>query len=181
MGRAVHPDFFKGRIVGSSYQLAQINIGRMMAPLDDPIMADFVANLAPINALAESSPGFVWRFMTPAGDATAERPYEDERIIINYSVWEDAESLRKYVYESGHVAFMRRRREWFERMTDAFMALWWVPAGHAPSVAEAVERLDHLRRHGPTAYAFTFREIMPPPDAGTDDVTQSIEDACPAG
>jgi hypothetical protein len=166
--------------VAHAYQLAQINIGRMMAPLDDPIMADFVANLAPINALAESSPGFVWRFQTPAGDATAERPYEDDRIIINYSVWQDAESLRKYVYESGHVAFMRRRREWFERMSDAFMALWWVPAGHQPSVAEAVERLEHLRQHGPTAYAFTFRQMMPPPDAVAGHVTPPIEDACPA-
>lgn len=170
-------------VMGTAYQLAQINIGRMVAPLDDPIMADFVANLAPINALAESSPGFVWRFQTPAGDATAERPYDDDRVIINYSVWEDAESLRRYVYESGHVAFMRRRREWFERMTDAFMALWWVPAGHQPSVAEAVERLEHLRQHGPTPYAFTFRQLMPPPDAEADDVTQprAIEDACPAG
>ena len=120
-------------------------------------MADFVANLAPINALAESSPGFVWRFMTPAGDATAERPYEDDRIIINYSVWEDAESLRRYVYESGHVAFMRRRREWFERMADAFMALWWVPAGHAAvgrgsgrtARTSSASRADALRVHVP--------------------------------
>jgi len=167
--------------MASSYHLAQINIGRMLAPIDDPIMADFVANLAPINALAEGSPGFVWRFQTPAGDATAERPYDDEWIIINYSVWEDAESLRRYVYESGHVEIMRRRREWFERMTDAFMALWWVPAGHQPTVAEAIERIDHLRRHGPTAYAFTFRDLMPPPDAAESEITRSIEDACPAG
>jgi Domain of unknown function (DUF3291) len=170
--------------VGTSYQLAQINISRMLAPIDDPIMADFVANLAPINALAEGSPGFVWRFMTPAGNATAERPYDDDRIIINFSVWEDAESLRRFVFESGHVAIMRRRREWFERLTEAVTALWWVPAGHEPSVAEAVERLDHLRRHGPTPYVFTFRNMMPPPDADaasdSDAVTRSIEDACPA-
>ena len=172
--------------MGNSYQLAQINVARMLAPIDDPIMADFVANLAPINALAESSPGFVWRFMTPAGNAVDERPYDDDRIIINYSVWEDAEALRKFVFESGHVAIMRRRREWFERLGEAVMALWWVPAGHQPSVTEAVERLDHLRRHGPTPYAFTFRHMMPAPDADADSgasgsaATQAIEDTCPA-
>jgi hypothetical protein len=177
----------------STHQLAQINIGRMLAPLDDPIMADFVANLDPINALADTSPGFAWRFQTPEGNATAERPYDDDRIIVNFSVWADAESLRQYVYQSAHAAIMRRRREWFERMTDMFIALWWVPAGHRPSIAEAVERLEHLRRHGSSPYAFTFRDIHPAPgasagasadspvDASGPRAIISIADACPAG
>ena len=166
--------------MASSYHLAQINIGRMLAPIDDPIMADFVANLAPINALAEGSPGFVWRFQTPAGDATAERPYDDDWIIINYSVWEDAESLRRYVYESGHVEIMRRRREWFEKMTDAFMALWWVPAGHKPTTEEAFAKLELLRKNGPTADAFTFRQHFPAPDAAPQGEGLGFRDECPA-
>jgi heme-degrading monooxygenase HmoA len=165
----------------SRYHLAQINIGRILAELDDPIMKGFVDNLEPINALADRSPGFVWRYQTEDGNATAERPYEDDRMLLNFSVWEDVESLRAYVYSSAHVEIMKRRREWFERMSEVFIALWWVPAGHRPTVAEAVERLDHLQRHGPSAYAFTFRELYPPPDAErTDDVPSSIEDACPA-
>jgi Domain of unknown function (DUF3291) len=104
---------------GSRYQLAQINIARMVAPLTDPVMADFVANLKPINALAEASPGFVWRFQTEQGDATAERPYDDDRIVINFSVWEDVTSLRDFVYRSAHSGFLKRRQEWFERLTDA--------------------------------------------------------------
>ena len=166
--------------MGNAYQLAQINIGRMLAPIDDPIMADFVANLAPINALAESSPGFVWRFQTPAGDATAERPYEDDRIIINYSVWEDAESLRRYVYESGHVAFMRRRREWFERFDGVYAALWWVCAGHRPSLQEAVDRIAHLEANGPTPHAFSFARPFDPDGRPVIHERATHADACPA-
>jgi hypothetical protein len=153
----------------SRYRLAQINIARLVAPLTDPIMADFVANLAPINALAEASPGFVWRFQTEQGDATAVRPYDDDRIIINFSVWDDLSSLRDFVFRSAHAAVMKRRREWFERLTDEYIALWWVLAAHRPTVAEAVARIEHLKRHGPSPEAFTFREFYPAPDnvAGT--------------
>ena len=147
------------------FQLAQINIARMREPLTDPIMADFVANLTPINALADTSPGFVWRLQTEEGDATAVRPYQDDRIIINVSVWEDLTSLRDFVYRSAHNSVMKRRREWFDRMTDAYVALWWVPLDHRPTIAEAVERMEHLKRHGPSPVAFTFQESYPTPGA----------------
>jgi Domain of unknown function (DUF3291) len=118
----------------SSYHLAQVNIARLAASLDDPIMAGFVANLEPINALADSSPGFVWRFQTEAGDATAARPYGDDRITINFSLWEDLTPLRDFVFKSGHVSVLQRRREWFNRRTDAYVALWWVLAGHRSAI-----------------------------------------------
>ena len=123
-----------------AYQLAQLNIATLNAPLDSPILADFVANLDPINALAESSPGFVWRLKTPAGDATALRPLGDD-VIVNMSVWESVEALNAFTYRGDHVQIMRRRREWFQHM-DLFMVLWWVPAGHEPDEHEAIARLD---------------------------------------
>ncbi|HMK31564.1 MAG TPA: DUF3291 domain-containing protein [Terriglobales bacterium] len=167
--------------MSSAYHLAQINIGRIVAPLDDPVMADFVANLEPINALAEASPGFVWRFQTAEGDATAVRPYQDDRILINFSVWADLASLRDFVFKSQHAEVMRRRREWFERLTDLYAALWWVPAGHQPSVAEAIGKLAYLKEHGPSPEAFTFRDLYPPPDAPATEPMIPIDDACPAG
>jgi hypothetical protein len=139
-------------------QLAQINIGRLRAPTDDPMIAEFMAALDEINALAERSPGFVWRFMTEDGNATAVRPFEDELLLINMSVWESVESLGDYVYRSDHTGYLRRRREWFERIREAIVALWWVPAGHRPTVAEGIERIEHLRTNGPTPQAFTFRQ-----------------------
>ena len=143
-------------------------------------MADFVANLGPINALADSTPGFVWRFQTEAGDATAVRAYDDDRIIINYSVWEDVASLREFVFSGAHMSIMRRRREWFERLTDLYMALWWIPAGHRPSVAEAVARLEYLKQHGPSPEAFTFGEFYPSPDASETDLPKPFENLSPA-
>jgi len=166
--------------LSSGYHLAQINIGRLLAPLDDPVMADFVANLDPINALADKAPGFVWRFQTEEGNATAVRPYEDDRIAINFSVWTDLESLRDFVFRSEHAAIMRRRREWFERLTDFYIALWWVPAGHQPTVEEAVAKLEHLREHGPSPEAFTFRDVYPAPDEPASGPVISVEDECPA-
>ncbi len=146
------------------YHLAQVNIARLLAPLTDPSMADFVANLAPINTIADRSPGFVWRFQTDDGDATAIRPYDDDRIVINFSVWEDLKALQNYVYRGAHAEIMKRRREWFCRMTDVYIALWWVPAGHRPSLAEAVERMEHLKQQGPTPHAFTMREFYSAPE-----------------
>lgn len=144
------------------FHLAQVNIARMVAPLDGPVMADFVAQLDEINALADGSAGFVWRFQGEGGNATYLRPYEDERVILNMSVWESTEALKAYVYQTAHAGVMRRRKEWFEKFDGAYMALWWVPTGHRPTVAEAKERLEHLRQHGPTAWAFTMREIFAP-------------------
>jgi hypothetical protein len=145
-----------------SPHLAQVNIGRIRAPLDSAEMAGFVSRLDEINALAEQSPGFVWRLQTPAGNATALRPYEDDRILINMSVWEDLESLRAYVFDSTHRELLVKRRDWFERLEGVYAALWWVPAGHEPSAHEARQRLALLAEKGPTAQAFTFKEPFPP-------------------
>jgi hypothetical protein len=150
----------------AAHHLAQVNIGRLRAPTDDPLVADFMNALDEINALAERSPGFVWRLQTDDGNATALRPYDDESILINLSTWESADALADYVYRSDHTAFLRRRAEWFERMSEAMLTLWWVPAGHRPTEAEAVARLDHLRRHGPTPHAFTFRHQFDQPTDG---------------
>ena len=124
-------------------------------------MADFVAWLEPINALADRSPGFVWRLQTEEGNATSIRPFEDERMMVNLSVWESVEDLEQFAYRSGHTEVFKRRREWFERI-DAYMALWWLSVGQLPSVEEAKERLAHLATHGPTPYAFTFKQQFEP-------------------
>lgn len=161
------------------YHLAQLNIARLLAPVDSPLLADFVARLDEINALADASPGFIWRFQTEDGDAIALRPYDDDQVIINYSVWESPEALRDYVYSGGHAEVMKRRREWFSRMSQPYMVLWWVPAGHRPTMVEAAERLELLRRDGPTRDAFTFRQIFPPPGI-TADTPRALLDECPA-
>ena len=139
-------------------QLAQLNIGRAAAPLDSEQLRDFMENLDPINALAEASPGFVWRLQTEDGNATAIKAWDDPLMILNMSVWESVESLADFVYRSAHTDFLRRRREFFEKPVEAIQVLWWVEDGHRPTVAEALARLDHLRAHGPTEHAFTFRE-----------------------
>ncbi|WP_252275579.1 DUF3291 domain-containing protein [Pseudomonas subflava] len=148
----------------SRYHLAQLNIASMKAPLESPDMVDFVNNLERINALAEASPGYVWRLQDEAGDATAIRPFGDE-VLVNMSVWTDVQSLSDYVYTSAHTEMLKRRREWFDKVEQAHQVLWWVPAGHRPGVAEAAERLAHLREHGATAHAFTFRRAFAAPDA----------------
>ncbi len=163
----------------SRHHLAQLNIATMKAPLDSPQLADFVANLDRINALAEAAPGFVWRLQTEEGDATALRPLGDN-VLVNMSVWRDVESLNQYVYRSGHVEVMRRRKAWFETMKEAYVVLWWVPAGHRPTIDEAKERLDRLRTDGPSARAFTFRHAFPPPDARDAGTPFSFGETCPA-
>jgi hypothetical protein len=164
----------------SVYELAQLNIGIIKGPMDSPVMADFAANLERINALAERSSGFVWRLQTEEGDATAVRPFEDENMLVNMSVWRDVESLNRYVYSSAHVELMRRRREWFERMHEAFLVLWWVPKDYRPRIVEAVAKLEVLRANGPTAEAFTFRQAFPPPDAAQTQAPTTFGNECPA-
>jgi hypothetical protein len=165
----------------SAFHLAQLNIGIIKGPMDSPVMADFAANLERINALAEATPGFVWRLKTDEGDATAIRPFEDnENMLVNMSVWRDVEALRQYVYHSAHVELMRRRREWFERVDEAFLVLWWVRRGHQPTVAEAISRLELLRAKGPGPEAFTFRQAFPAPDAGQVHSPVEYGDECPA-
>jgi heme-degrading monooxygenase HmoA len=142
--------------------LAQINIGRMKAPLDDPAMSGFMSRLDDLNALAERSRGFIWRLQGEEGNNTYLRPYEDARIIVNMSVWETIDALRTYVYSSAHAEVLKQRREWFEKFDGVMMALWWVPAGDLPSVDEAKRRLASLEEHGPTPFAFTFKTTFPP-------------------
>jgi len=153
------------------FHLAQVNIGRFRAPLEDPIMEGFRTQLDPINALADRSPGFVWRLQTEDGNATAIRPYADDSLMaINMSVWESLEALQQFVYKSGHVGTLRARKQWFEEIDGPILVLWWIPAGHIPTVLEAQERLQYLKEHGPTPHAFTFRTAFPAPDAQAGEV-----------
>jgi hypothetical protein len=162
-----------------AYHVAQVNIGILKAPPDSPLVSEFMAALDPINAIADSAPGFVWRLQTDDGNAIAIHPYGDERLNINMSVWETIDDLANFVYRSGHVEVMRRRREWFEHMR-LFQTLWWVPVGHVPTLAEAEERLDHLAQYGPTPYAFTFKVRFPPPDEDPELIVVDDELGCPA-
>lgn len=144
------------------WQLAQVNIGRLRAPIGDPSVAEFVAGLDHINALADGTPGFVWRLQTEDGNATAIRPVRDDELLaINMSVWDSVEALADFVYRSQHTSFMRRRREWFERIGTSYLALWWIPAGAVPTVSEAMDRIALLNRCGPTSAAFTFSPDPP--------------------
>lgn len=151
-------------MTSNAYHIAELNIARMLAPLDDPIMAEFVANLDRINSLGMQSPGFVWILKDESGtnSATDIRPFEDERIIVNMTVWENIEALFNYTYYSDHTDFFRRRAAWFEKLEFGGMVLWWIPAGHIPTVEEAKARLEYLQQHGPTPYAFTFKKRYTP-------------------
>ena len=164
----------------SRFHIAQVNIGRINAPLESPVMAGFVTRLEEINALADRSPGFVWRLQTPEGNATYLRPYDDDRILVNMSVWETVETLKHYVYRTAHAELLRDRRSWFEHFTAAYMALWWVPAGHLPGVDEAKKRLAHLDEHGPSQFAFTFKTVHAPDEQFLDAFDWSIFRPCPA-
>lgn len=148
-----------------TYHLAQYNVAWLLAPLDSEQLADFMAALDPLNKLADESPGFVWRHQTEDGNSTSVRVRDDPKIIINFSVWESTESLFEYAYHSPHVEIFRRRKDFFEHMDVPYLVLWWVPAGHLPTVEEAEGRLDHIREHGPTPEAFTFKQRFSPPDA----------------
>ncbi|MCT7353910.1 DUF3291 domain-containing protein [Streptomyces sp. 15-116A] len=146
----------------AAFELAQVNIARLKAPLDSPQLKDFVDGLDPVNADADAAPGFVWRLQSESGDATDVPVFDDEWLIINMSVWRDTDALTAFMYQGRHRELLARRREFFERMQEAVTALWWVPAGHRPTVAEAESRLLHLRAHGPTPHAFTLRTSFPP-------------------
>lgn len=147
------------------FHLAQLNIARMLAPIDSPVMADFVANLERINTLAEKSPGFVWRLKDDSNNATSIRVFDDDFLIVNMSTWENVDALFNYVYKSDHVEIFKRRAEWFEKMTDMHMVLWYVPEGSNPTVSEAVARLTYLRLNGETPYAFSFKKRFSPEEA----------------
>jgi hypothetical protein len=140
------------------FHLAQINIAKMLAPIDSPVMTEFVANLDRINALAENSTGFVWRLKDDTNNATSIKVYDDDFIIVNMSVWNSIEALFEFVYKSQHLEVFKKRHAWFEKMSQMHMVLWYIPIGHLPTVNEAVERLDHLRIHGETPFAFSFKK-----------------------
>jgi hypothetical protein len=163
------------------YHLAQVNIARMIAPLDDPIMAEFVARLDEVNALADASSGFIWRLQSSEGNATSIQAYEDKLILFNMSVWASLDDYSNYVYAQGsfHRAVMAQRRRWFQRFDGPYSALWWVPQGHIPTVGEAKERLEHLREHGDTPFAFSLKKAFPMPDAIREQLPPVFEE-CPA-
>jgi hypothetical protein len=146
-----------------NYHLAQINIGRLIAPIDDPKIAGFIAQLEPINALADRAPGFVWRLQSESGNATDIAYNDDPTILLNMSVWESLEALREYVYKSVHMKVLRDRAEWFEKLDKPYYCLWWVPAGHIPTVAEGRERLEHYQANGATPFSFWFSQQFPQP------------------
>ena len=146
-----------------AYQLAQINVARLIAPLDDPRTADFVAQLDPINKLAESSPGFVWRLKSESGSAVDIPFGEDPFVIVNMSVWESLDFLSAFTYRSHHAGAFRDRYRWFEKTTTPKYCLWWVAAGHRPTLQEGKRRLEYYLQNGSTATAFSFSQPHPAP------------------
>ena len=144
----------------ADWHLAQLNVARLRVPLEHPAMIPFVTNLLAINAEADAAPGFVWRLASEAGNATDLRPWGDD-MIVNMSVWTDVESLRQYVFTPGHIEIMRQRRAFFTPMETPYAVLWWVPAGHIPTLEEAKDRLDLLTAEGPSPRAFTFKSEHP--------------------
>jgi hypothetical protein len=161
------------------YHVAQLNVGRAVAPLDGPELADFMAWLDRINALAERSPGFVWRLQGDNGNNTALKVSDDPQFIVNMSVWESIDDLHAFTYRSNHKTVFARRFEWFERAAGPNMVMWWVPAGTLPDVHDALERLERLTTRGPSPEAFTFRQRFPPPapDGGPSGDTESAATA----
>jgi Domain of unknown function (DUF3291) len=169
-----------------NHVLAQVNIARLRAPLDSPDLADFVAALDPVNAAAETAPGFVWRLQTEDGNATSILAFDWDAgtsagVIVNMSVWESVEDLAAFVYSGSHRPVLRRRRDWFERMEQAYAALWWIPAGGVPTTEDAEDRVRYLRAHGPSPYAFTLRVHFPAPGDEDAAAREGLADwMCPA-
>jgi hypothetical protein len=146
------------------FHLAQFNIARALAPMDDPLLRDFVAALDDVNVLAERSPGFVWRLKSDSGNATDIQAYDDPQMIVNLTVWASIDALFDFTYRSGHAKIMARRRDWFEKLSQPHIVLWWIPAGHLPDVNEAKARLELLHGQGPGPEAFTFKARFAPPE-----------------
>lgn len=145
------------------YHLAQLNIARLLHPIDHPQISEFVDNLDRINQLAERSPGFAWRLQDETGNATEITAFDDPMIIVNMSVWESLEALKNFTFQSDHLKIMGKRRQWFEKPASPYLVLWWIPIGHRPTLQEAKSKLENLRQHGERASAFSFRQVFPPP------------------
>ena len=145
------------------YHIAQFNVAKMIASFDDLVMQDFVDGLEPINTMADNSPGFIWRLQDDSGDATSIQAFEDERILVNMSVWESLDALKGFVYRSAHLDFLRNKKVWFQPLTGSNLVLWWVQEGHIPTVAEGKRRLEILASRGPSQEAFTFSTSFPAP------------------
>lgn len=141
------------------FHLAEINLAQCKYPLDAPEMKEFVDFLAPVNALAEDAPGFVWRLIEES-NTSVETPFGDQMIVVNMSVWEDLESLKTFMYDTVHSYFLKNRKKWFDKMEQPHVAMWWIPVGHVPTVQEAKKKLDLIAAKGSTADAFTFREFF---------------------
>lgn len=151
--------------MSTDHHLAQVNIARMRAPIDDPLMASFSKQLDAVNIAAEQSSGFVWRLQDDSGNATAIHAFEDPLILVNMSVWRDLESLQDYTYRSAHLGVLRDRKHWFDKMDGPTLALWWIPAGHTPTVDEGKLHIAMVMKNGPTAASFTFQQAFAPPVA----------------
>jgi len=164
--------------VTQGWHLAQINVGRFVAPPGDPRIAPFMDALDRVNALADASPGFVWRLQDESGNATAIQPTDDPLFAVNMSVWRSADALFDFVYRSAHTPVMARRREYFDRFDGAYQALWWIAAGHIPTVDEGLARLWRLDRYGPTPQAFTFKARFPVPDVGGPPIDMQPDPWC---
>jgi hypothetical protein len=146
-----------------AFHLGQINIGRLIAPVDDPRVAEFMNQLEPINALADRAPGFIWRLQSSSGNATDIAYNDDPTMLVNMSVWDSLESLRSYVYRSDHARVLRDRAKWFVKLDKPIYCLWWISVGHIPSVAEGRERMEHYQEHGSTPFSFWFSKPFPAP------------------
>ncbi|WP_374353315.1 DUF3291 domain-containing protein [Chitinimonas sp.] len=156
----------------SHYHLAQVNIAKALAPLDQPLMQGFVEQLDRVNALADAHPGFVWRLQTEDGDATSVQAFDDPLLLVNLSVWQGFEALKDYVYSGEHLQMLRGKKQWFEKSAKSPLALWWVPAGHLPDVLEARQKIEQLWRDGPSAAVFSFAQPFPAPDAVAANATE---------
>ena len=141
-----------------SWNLAQVNIARMLAPLDDPVMADFVNNLDRINALAEQNEGFIWRLVDESNNATSIKIFDDDYLVVNMSVWKSIDHLFDFTYKTAHIEILKRKKEWFTKLSDAHLACWYVPESYTPTIRDAEERLNYINQHGITPFAFTFKE-----------------------
>lgn len=147
----------------SQYHLAQLNIANAKASMDSSVMEGFVSRLDEIHALSDSADGFIWRWESGSADSSVVEVFGDPLLLVNLSLWESVETLKHFVYKTVHIELIRDREAWFDKMPEMHQAVWWVPAGHIPSVAEAKQKLDLLRREGPTDSAFSMSKPFPMP------------------